>query len=192
MRRLFMIVLMINLILLCGCGSGAAEDETGLQLLRARLDNCAALSFQADLTADDGTYISEYTLRCSLAGDEMHIELLAPQLLAGVRARLREKSAALEFDGLLLDAGVLNDDGLSPIAAPATIVDALGQGAITQLRREKLAQQETVAFRVTCSENLFVDFWLDAQSFIPLRAELLSGERVAVACAISDWNLKEG
>lgn len=192
MRRFVLAVLMINLILLCGCTGSMAGDEAEIQQLRARLEDCTALSFRADLTADDGTYVSEYTLRCSLTAEEMCMELLAPQLLTGVAARLREDSTVLEFDGLSLDAGELNDDGVSPIAAPAAIVDALRHGAITQLRREELAQQETVAFRVTCSEQLFVDFWLDAQTYAPLRAEILSGEQVAVVCAITDWTLEEG
>lgn len=192
MRRFVLAVLMINLILFCGCAGSTARDEAEIQQLRARLEDCAALSFRADLTADDGTYVSEYALRCSLTAGEMYMELLEPQLLSGVAARLREDSAVLEFDGLSLDAGELNEDGLTPISAPKAIIDALCHGAITQLRREELAQQETVAFRVTCSEQLFVDFWLDVQNYVPLHAEILSGERVAVACAIEDWTLEEG
>ena len=190
MRRLILAVLMINLILLCGCGS-TARDEAGIHTLRERLQSCSALSFQMELAADDGTYVSEYKLQCCWQDDEMRMQLLEPQLISGLAAYVRDGSTLLEYDSLSLEAGTIDGESLSPIAVPAAVLEALRQGMITQVRRVNL-QNECIAFRVIQTEQRCVDFWLDAQSFAPLRAELLVGERVAAICGISDWNLEEG
>lgn len=194
MRRTGLFALMISLALLCGCGrAAAAKDGERIEAMRAELAASAGVSFSAQITFDDGQAVSDYDLLCTRSGGETRMELRAPELIAGVTARLTGENAVLEFDGLSLEAGTVGEDSLTPIAAPAAILDALEQGVVSQLRRETWDGREAVAFRVVLSAAASADLWLDAETLAPLHAELNAGEQTVIFCELSDWNLqKEG
>ncbi|MFR3291205.1 MAG: hypothetical protein ACLTSG_13710 [Lachnospiraceae bacterium] len=76
---------------------------------------------EAELTAlvtalGTGRHALGYTLRCVSGAQGSEVEALAPELIAGVRARLDAEGAALEYEGLILDAGEVAE-GLSPVTA---------------------------------------------------------------------------
>ena len=106
MRRRIMAALMTALLLvpLAACGGDAAEQA--VEELRASMaEGEAELTALVTAWGQDGTR-SEYTLRCVSSAQGSEVEALAPELIAGVRARLDAEGAALEYEGLILDAGV--------------------------------------------------------------------------------------
>ena len=191
MRRTALFALMISFALLWGCGHGtAAEDEARIETLRTEIGAAETVSFTAELLADGGKSAESYSLRCTRTAEEMCMDLLSPELIAGVTARLRDGEATLHFDGLSLEAGTVDSSNLTPIAAPAAILEALERGVVSQLRREEQEDGgEVVAFRVMRSETEDVDFWLDGETLTPLYAEIVSDGRMVISCGISDWSM---
>ncbi len=62
---------------------------------------------------------TEYRLRCVSGAEGSELEVLAPAEIAGVRARLgAEGGAALEFEGLVLDAGAGGENPCALTALP--------------------------------------------------------------------------
>ncbi len=191
--RLKLTALTISLVLLCGCAA-ADRDRERVETLRERVSVAESISFRAVLEADDGETRERYELLCTRNGEETELRLLYPELIGGVTARLSENGAVLRYDDLSFETGALDAEGLRPIAAPDLILSALKTGVVSQLRRESLDGNETLAFRVLSVKGYFVDVWIDAASLVPYRAEILSGDRAAVCCEVFEWKLdtKEG
>ena len=191
--RLKLTALMISLVLLCGCAA-AGRDRERVETLRARVSGAESISFRAVLEADDGETRERYVLLCTRSGGETELCLLYPELIGGVTARLSENGAVLRYDDLSFETGALDAEGLRPIAAPDLILSALKTGIVSQLRRESLDGNETLAFRVLSVKGYFVDVWIDADSLVLYRAEILSGDRAAIRCDVFEWKLdtKEG
>lgn len=191
MRRMILTALMINLILLSGCTGATAKDEARIEELREQMSTCAQVIFDAEMTVFDKEYVSAYTLRCTRNGEETVMELLSPQLISGVTARIGGRDAILEFDGLALSAGVFGESSTSPMALPAHILDALESGTVSQIRQEVISERRTLAFRVQLAENAAADFWLDAETIALLRAQLFENDLMIVSCEISNWQIEQ-
>ena len=189
--RLRLTALMISLVLLCGC-SGGTQDRERVETLRSRIGTAAGISFRAELETDDGSSRERYVYHCTRSDTETVIELLEPELIGGVTAHISGGNTELSYDGLSFEVGALDQNGLSPIRAPALFLSALEKGVVSQLRRETLDGTETIAFRVLSVSGYDTDIWIDAQTLSPRRAEILADGRAAVCCGIAEWNIKEG
>lgn len=187
--RLKLTALMISFVLLCGCAGGAGDRER-VEQLRGLVEEASYISFRAVLAADDGSTRERYVLLCERNEEETELRLLYPGLIGGVTARLSGNGTELRYDDLSFETDALDPDGLYPILAPDILLSALKTGVVSQLRRESLDDNETIAFRVLCANGRFADIWIDAQSLVPYRMEILSGGRAAVCCDISDWIIK--
>lgn len=47
---------------------------------------------------------------------------------------------------------------------------------------------DSTVLRLIAEDTLTADVWMDGESMIPRRAELISDGQVRVFCTISDWN----
>ena len=119
MRRRLLCVPMMTLALLTACGGTAAGDPAEELALAVRgeylaMERCAA---EVAVTADYGQRVYEFLLSAAVDGEETVLTLREPELAAGITARIGEEGGALEYDGLALDTGPLDGDGLSPVSA---------------------------------------------------------------------------
>lgn len=98
MRRVIAPVLMIIALLLGGCGESERLEK---QLAEAREGWCAAesISVTADVTAELGDSTFKCRLLCTHSSDETVVEVLSPENIAGIRARLKDGETKLEYDG---------------------------------------------------------------------------------------------
>ena len=124
MRRRILAALMTALMLfpLTACGGDAARSA--FEELRASMEGGTA-ELTAEVTAwgRDGTQ-TEYMLSCASDETGSEIETLAPELISGVRARIENENASLEYEGLILDAGEAAE-GLSPVTALPKLCEAI-------------------------------------------------------------------
>ena len=190
--RLRLTALMISLVLLCGCSGSGDGIRERIEALRASVAASTEISFHAALIADDGITSDRYELQCIQKDGTLEIRLLYPKPISGVTARISGENSALHFDGLSFEAGAVDAFGLSPLYAAEIVLSSLRTGVISQMRREKRDNVEMIAFRVLCTEGYDTDIWIDAQTLAPCYAEILSEDRVALHCTISEWSTKEG
>ena len=118
MRKSLCALMMTLALTLTGCGiwSESGRAEECLSRIRGQYLEMTACSGHADITADYGQRVYQFGVDFSWQkeGDTV-LTLTAPEMVAGVTARIRAGETALEFDGVILETGPLNAAGLSPV-----------------------------------------------------------------------------
>ena len=179
MKKLIVPIL-ICVMLLTGCGKSA---EAGFAEFIAKTAQSDEISFVADVKAEFPKKTAEFRLGYTQKDGEAVIEVLEPGLIAGIKARVSEDGAALEFDGAVLDLGNLSGDGkISPLNAVSMLVKAMREGHIDIVWTE----DELIAARIIPADDIAVTLWLDSE-LIPVNAELSYKDKTLVYIEISDW-----
>ena len=67
---------------------------------------------------------------------ETTLTITAPENIAGVTARILEGETALEYDGMQVETGPLDDSGMSPVDAVPVLMDYVQEGFIAECGME--------------------------------------------------------
>ena len=147
MRRQTLCIPLIPLVLLlCLSGCQGSVQENNLALaLRAdflAMDGCSGTM---DITADYGERVYAYTVSFSSTQETgMTMVITAPQEVAGITATIAEGQTYLTFDGVQLETGPLNEEGLSPLDALPAFLTAMQSGYMAETGSELLGETETL------------------------------------------------
>lgn len=190
MRRLLLCVPMM-ILLLSGCGPAQSSEGEELALvIRGEYLEETPWSASAVIIADYGQRVYQYELEAAWDGAETTLTLTAPETVAGVTARMQDGESLLEYDGLMLETGPLNGDGLTPVSAIPVLLETVRSGYITAVSLD----QEEGTLRVDCSdpegepgEGTETSLWFDADSHALVQGEIsLDGFRV-IRCEFTDF-----
>ena len=181
MKRRFLILLMILPLLLCGCGNG---EETAFEEFRQEMQNADSLSFTADVRAEYEDSTAEFKLAFSMQGDEYSVEILEPELVAGIKARVKSGDTHLEYDGAILDIGRLTDRGLCPMSALPYLTDAMKSAYADMAWTES----GLLTVRLVPADDMSVTLWIDEENE-PVNAEITYKEKTVVFIEIDDWEM---
>ena len=125
MRKRLCALMMTLILPLAACGGTGAgnEAEELLQQARSRYLEMTACQGHMDMTADYGQRVYTYGVDFTWAKEgETVLTLTAPENVAGTTARIAKGETALEYDGVMLETGPLNSEGLAPVdAVPALL-----------------------------------------------------------------------
>lgn len=182
MKRLCLPLLLVFCLLLSGCGAGASKKQ--YEQFSQELSSQNSLSFTAQLRAEYEEKTVDFTLCYEADENGQTVTVLAPELIAGVKAHITAGNTALEYDGVRLDTGALDRYGLTPMSALPVLVDAMTNGHLDSRWQE----EGKSVFQLIANDHLSATVWFEAESMTPVRAELVSDGRVTVCCELSDWN----
>ncbi len=185
-RRVIAPVLMILALLLGGCGEEKAL-ERDFQEARSRWQAAENLGFTAEICAELGEGVFNCSLRCTHGGGETVVEILSPEGIAGIKARLSEGETRLEYDGIILALGDPMVGESSPLAAMPLIISALLEGHVNYIWTETEDERSLAAAEVYVDENTSLSLWFQRENFALTHAELVSGGRAVVKCQITDF-----
>ncbi len=169
------------LILFCifvsGC-SGENRDLSAAMKFREELLAAESCSFRAEVTADYGDSLNEFSMDCQ--GDQkgtVTFEITAPESIAGIRGTLEARGGNVLFEGEALYFPLLTDDQLTPASAPWVFLRSLRSGCITAVCREEELLHLTVDDSFE-EDALKLDVWFQDDK-IPVRADILyNGKRI--------------
>ena len=168
-------------LLMSGCGG--REFAKAREDLAARLDEAECLSFTANIRAEYENKTARFTLSYYEDGEGGRVTVLAPQLIAGVTARIQPGSTSLEYDGVCLGTGELDDFGLSPMSSLPMLVQALKDGDVNA----SWSEGGCTVLELQSTDELVCTVWFAPEDMTPRQAELRSDGRVKVFAEISDW-----
>lgn len=183
MRKLLLCVPMI--LLLAGCSTAKVSQAEELALgLRGEYLEMTACSAHLAVTADYGQRVYDYEMDAALEGEELTLTLTAPETVAGMTAHLSQGEGRLEYDGVWVETGTLDEDGLTPLGAFPAMLEAIRGGYITACCLE----EEETLLRLDCGDPAAspgkgreVTLWLDASTRSLVRGEIrVDGYRVIV------------
>ena len=141
------------------------------------------LSCTAKLRAEYPDRSVDFTLayRRDAAGEE--VAVLAPERIAGIRARVQPDSSALVYEGLILDVGPLDAYGLTPMSALPRLTETLLRGAVDSHWEEDGLH----VYRLILDDHLSATVWF-SEAMVPVRSELASDDNVCIFCELSEWS----
>lgn len=180
--------------LLSGCVGEQSESDLALQL-RTDFLSRSGCAGEVMLTADYGQRVYEYTLTFSETEKEgLTLVLTAPESVAGITATVAQGETALTFDGVQLETGPLNDEGLSPLDALPTFFTAMESGFIAETGAEPLGECQTLrlCFRQpekSPGQGLETVLWFDTESKALMQGEVRSDGRTIIRAAFSSFLL---
>lgn len=197
MRKRLCALMMILCLLLTGCSSGENDgnnsaDELALSI-RTEYLAMTACSTTIDMVADYGQRVYEYTLAVSWQKDgETVLTVLEPEYIAGITARIENKTGYLEYEGVSVETGALTAEGLSPVEAIPAILDNIFSGYIAECDFEMVGETKQLWFLCRDPENspgvgTEAAFWFDAESHMLCSAEILSDGYTVVRCKFFDF-----
>lgn len=186
MRKVFVSVLMMTLLLLPGCGEREARLERGFEQFRRSVAETESLTASVRLTAMTGGTVSEYLLRLSYDGSGAAVTIAEPELLAGITAVAERGQTEIEYESVRLGAGELEETGLTPVSALPAVIDAIQSGY-----RELLWWEEPyLCARLHVSDSSVLTLWLEADTLVPYVAEIASDGRVVIRAVFEDWTME--
>ena len=179
--RKFAALVLSGLLLLSLPACRTGENEARAEELRGRYAALTAYSAAAEVALPREEGDARYTLRFDADGEETRVTVLAPELLAGVTARLSADALKLEYDGLVLDAGGAVE-GLSAVNCVPLTLRAVGDGYLLEQNEETLGDTERTLRLSLESEasgsTLRYTVWFTPDG-APLYAEIAENEEIA-------------
>lgn len=187
MRRFIVPALMISL-LLSACGSGAVQRKVAEQ--RERFAAAEEIVFTADITANLGKEVFQCTLSCAASPEIVTMEVVAPESVAGVRARLENGEAALEYEGISLGIGTAGLDSITPVSAVPLLMSALRSGFMQRCWMERDGEETLVAEEVYVTDEAALTVWYNESDMAPVACEFSQEGRVILRCEIRGFTLR--
>lgn len=180
-------VLTLMLCLLAGCSNAKSYIDRGLQL-RTRLYQSQGCTFTADITADYGDQLYQFTLTCQ--GDDrgdLAFTVVSPETIAGITGHISQQGGKLTFDDAALEFPLMADDQLTPVSAPWLLLKTLRGGYLTSAGMEgellRLAVDDSYE-----EDALHLDIWLDGDDR-PVQADIYYDERRILSLNIEDFRI---
>lgn len=177
---------------LCGCVGEQADNDLALALRSdfLSMEGCTgAMTVTADYGQRVYTYDVEFT---SSQKDGMTLTITAPEEVAGISAHIAAGETWLEFDGVQIETGPLNSDGLTPLDALPAILTAVRSGYIAETNSEQAGERDTL--RLCCrdperepGEGLETVLWFDKEQKTLLRGELRQDGASILQCEFSSF-----
>lgn len=179
------ILCILALLLLNGCTNQPKELETGLEL-RSKLQNSSGCSFTAQVTADYGDKLHEFTLECDAASDgNVFFCVQKPDSISGICGNITSEGGAINFTDTALHFPLLIDEQLSPISAPWILIHCITGGYLAS------SCMEGERMRLSIDDHyeeipLRIDVWLDMGKR-PDHAEILFNGRRILSMNVADF-----
>ena len=184
MRKGVCVPMIALCLLLAGCGGA---EETKAANVRDRYHDMAGCSMTAVVSCAQEDQRWEATLQCEyIPGGESTVEVLEPETITGVKAKLSDTDWSLEYEGDVLNIGILSDEEISPAACLPRLMNALRDGWLLEENQE--SWEEVPCLRITVDQSGIQDgkilstLWLRQDDGTPLRGEIsVDGEIILTA-----------
>lgn len=182
MHRLWLCVPMIAL-LLAGCGRLEVSEAEQLALeIRGEYLELERCSASLEITADYGQRVYQFEMDAQVQGEDAVLTLTAPETVAGLTARWAGEAGTLEYDGVAVETGSLDPEGLDPVSAFPVLLEAARSGYMAACALE----EDGAVLRVDCGDpagtpgqGTETTLWFDGETGALLRGEIrVDGFRV--------------
>lgn len=177
-------------LLLTACG-GTGEEEAAS--LRERYSTMTGCTMEAVVACEQEGLAWEALLRCDYVPEgETVVEVLEPELIAGVKAVMKAGEWQLEYEGERLNAGAVGAGLPSPALCLPQLMSALRDGWLLEENEEKWGDVPCVRLSLDQSGpetgRLLTTVWLRQADGAPLRGEIALDEEIILTAEFTDFS----
>ena len=155
MKKTPVLLAMAAALLLGGC---ANKNEARFRDFSDGLRDRGDLTVTAEARAEYDERSCSFTLRCTEDADGCTVEVIEPELIRGVKARMSADGAQLVYDSVAVDTGDDGGTGLSPMGALPLLLRTLREGALDSAWKEN----GSTAVRLVPEDDIAVTVLFDA------------------------------
>lgn len=184
MKQAKLLALMITLMILCGC-SKSAQNEAAFLAWRQNYLSTGQHEIEAVVTASDDEKVCEYTLLYNIGEEGETVEVLAPELIAKIKAHIEDKETRLSYDGAVLETGSTLSENLSPLMALPKFMGIIKEGHVENCWREKKDDTEYFVTELEMPDGMIMTLWQESGDMTPAYADVRSHDRVEVKIIIT-------
>ena len=199
MRRAACALMMTLCLVLTSCGGQATDEADQLTLdIRGEYLALERVTARMEVGADYGRRVYAYTMDLDWQREgDTTVTVTAPETVAGITARISAGETFLEYDGVSLETGPLDESGLSPVGAGIFLMKAATEGFIAESGFDILEGRECL--RLLCwdpegvpGEGTECTLWFDKDTHDLLRGEIsVDGQRV-IECTFTTFEKTQG
>ena len=191
MRKWFCVPMMTLCLLLAGCGG--TEEAADLRLPYQEMSGC---TMTASVTCDQEGAEWTAVLKCDYIPDgESRVEVLEPELIAGVAAVFSDSDWRLEYEDAVLNVGAVSSEELSPALCLPRLLSALKEGWLLEENDE--AWGEVPCRRLSLDqtgengEKILSAVWLRYDTGAPLRGEISVDGEIILTAEFTDFEFHD-
>lgn len=194
MRRAACALMMTLCLMLSGCGGQATDEVDQLTLdIRGEYLALERVTAQMEVGADYGRRVYAYTMELDWQREgDTTVTVTAPEMVAGITARISAGETFLEYDGVSLETGPLDESGLSPVGAGIFLMKAATEGFIAESGFDILEERECL--RLLCrdpegapGEGTECTLWFDKDTHDLLRGEISTDGQRVIECTFTSF-----
>ena len=180
------ILLSMLFFALCGCKGENTQLNKAMEI-RSALLTAKECHFSAEITADYGTELHQFTVACNAnTQGDLRFAVMQPETIAGISGEVSAAGGTLKFDDTILYFPLMADEHLNPASAPWIFLKTLRSGYITS------ACQEDQLLRLTINDSyesdaLRLDIWLEEDK--PVKADILFDGKRILSLKIEEYTL---
>ena len=196
MRKALSCVLMITLLLSgCRAGSGGNTPEEEALALREAFQALAGWPASAAVAGCYPGTVYDFPLdaRGRREGEPV-LPVTAPELVAGITARVAQGETVLDYDGAGLSLGLLDDSGLTPVSAVTACMEQIQRGWMAKCAwaGENDAHLQISFQDPEREDNAGTQFLLtfDRAGYALLSAEVSAQGRTVLSAQFSDFTME--
>lgn len=183
------LVACMTLLALSSCGNSMEEQVQQALDFRTAVLGASSCGFTAEVTADYGESVYDFTLEADYNPTERSTELTvtAPDSIAGISATIDGTDAQMQFEEVSLVLETAGSGHVAPLRLPQLLGEAWCYGYVESLSKE----DETILVTYRSGydeEELLVYTWFDLR-MNPERAEIYDEETCVLAAEIEDFSL---
>ena len=191
MRKWFCVPMMTLCLLLAGCGG--KKEVADLRLPYLEMSGC---TMTASVTCDQEGAEWTAVLKCDyVPGGESCVEVLEPELIAGVSAVFSDEDWRLEYEDAVLNVGEVSSEELSPALCLPRLLSALKEGWL-------LEENDEVWGEVPCRRlaldqtgekggKIVSTVWLRYDTGAPLRGEISVDGEIILTAEFTDFEFHD-
>lgn len=194
MRKGSCVPMMALCLLLMGCGAGEESTAEALRQPYREMTGCA-MTAEVRLSGEDGT-VGDFTLRCEYAPEGVTtVEVLAPETAAGVIAEIDGEDLTLRYRDLVLGAGTVSSEKLSPMECLPELMAAAREGWLLSESRETVGEEPCLRLELdrTGAEGgkIVSTLYLRDGDGTPVYGEIAVEGAVVLKAAFTDFTFGE-
>ena len=192
MRKIGCVPMIALCLVLTACGKGTTHEDQTMSLRDAYHD-MEGCTMEAVVTCGDENLESSFTLRCDYSPtEEIVVEVLAPETVAGVRAVITPPEMKLEYEDVCLNVGTLSSEDISPVACLPQMMSALCDGWLLEENEE--TWNEIACLRITVDQTgtkdgkILTTMWLRLDDGTPVRGEIAVDNEIILQAEFTSFS----